>query len=228
MAIGAARLSLIKQAQHEVNGRTRTTRQRLSYLRHHHLALLALFLASGGVSYAAVKLPANSVTTRQVKDFSLLQRDFKRGQVPRGAPGPSGAPGSAGPTMGAVAGSAATPPTEPDKLWESVAPTTAVAGKLFVIAHVESATLTCAGSDPCSVDLGLYVDDKPVGQTDRVLTSGCSTSCQIHVPEQDLFGIAADVASGAHSVQLCSKTRTGMVTDLSGKIGEVGAVLLGT
>jgi len=55
----------------------------LRYLKHHHLALLALFLASGGVSYAAVKVPANSITTRQVKDFSLLSRDFKRGQLPR-------------------------------------------------------------------------------------------------------------------------------------------------
>jgi len=198
----------------------------LRYLKHHHLALLALFLASGGVSYAAVKVPANSITTRQVKDFSLLSRDFKRGQLPRGAPGPAG---SVGPKMGAVAGSATAPPAQPDRLWESVAPTTSVAGNLFVLAHVDSATLTCAGSDPCSVDLGLYVDDQPVEQTDRVLTSDCaSTPCQIRVPQQDLFGIAVDLAPGAHSVQLCSKTRAGMVTDLSGKVGEVGAVLLGT
>jgi len=65
----------------------------LRYLKHHHLALLALFVASGGVSYAAAELPANSVTTRQVKDHSLLRRDFKRGQLLRGPPGPAWNPG---------------------------------------------------------------------------------------------------------------------------------------
>ncbi len=84
-----------------------------SYLRRHHIGLLALFIAVGGVSYAAVQLPRNSVGTKQlkrgavnsakVKDRSLLARDFKRGQLPRGMrgarglAGPRGAAGSAGP-----------------------------------------------------------------------------------------------------------------------------------
>ena len=33
---------------------------------------LALFVALGGASYAAIKLPANSVGTKQVKNHSLL------------------------------------------------------------------------------------------------------------------------------------------------------------
>jgi hypothetical protein len=63
------------------------------------VAGLALLTALGGTSYAAVQaaLPRNSVTTIQVKDFSLLARDFKRGQVPRGATGPAGPAGAAGP-----------------------------------------------------------------------------------------------------------------------------------
>ncbi len=44
------------------------------------IACLALLLALAGTGYAAIKLPRNSVTTVQVKDFSLLARDFKRGQ----------------------------------------------------------------------------------------------------------------------------------------------------
>ena len=60
------------------------------------IACVALAIALGGTSYAAVtRLPPNSVTTVQVKDFSLLNRDFKRGQVPAGPVGP---PGPAGPT----------------------------------------------------------------------------------------------------------------------------------
>jgi len=65
------------------------------------IACLALLIALGGTGYAAVQaLPRNSVTTVQVKDFSLLARDFKRGQLPRGAqglPGPAGGVGPAGP-----------------------------------------------------------------------------------------------------------------------------------
>ena len=83
-----------------------------AYLRGHHLALLALFIALGGTSYAAVKLPANSVTTREVKNHSLRARDLKRGQLT----GPSGAPGAQGPA-GAVGSQGATgdpgPPGDP-------------------------------------------------------------------------------------------------------------------
>src|SRR5947208_10444831 len=62
------------------------------------IACAALLIALGGTSYAAVQaLPRNSVTTVQVKDFSLLARDFKRGQVPRGATGPAGPAGPTGP-----------------------------------------------------------------------------------------------------------------------------------
>ncbi len=91
------------------------------------VGLLALFVALGGTSYAAVVLPKNSVGTRQikpggvknsdvagnavtsrhVKDGSLLLSDFKPGllvggsvgpQGPRGAQGPKGDPGAAGAT----------------------------------------------------------------------------------------------------------------------------------
>lgn len=58
-------------------------------------ATLALVVALGGTSYAAIKLPANSVGTAQVKpdaitsgkvrNGSLLRRDFKPGELP-GAP----------------------------------------------------------------------------------------------------------------------------------------------
>ena len=39
-------------------------------------ATMALVLALGGTSYAAIKLPANSVTSKTVKDRSLLSKDF--------------------------------------------------------------------------------------------------------------------------------------------------------
>jgi len=69
-----------------------------AHLRAHLVAYLALFFALGGTSFAAVSklLPANSVGTRQVINRSLLGKDFKRGQLPRGALGPRGFPGPQG------------------------------------------------------------------------------------------------------------------------------------
>lgn len=55
------------------------------------VALIALFVALSGTAYAAVTLPRNSVTTIQVKDRSLLSKDFKAGQLPAGPAGANGA-----------------------------------------------------------------------------------------------------------------------------------------
>lgn len=65
---------------------------------------LCLFILLGGGAYAATQLPRgsvgsaqlkrNAVSTSKVKNRSLLARDFRRGQLPRG---PRGATGSAGP-----------------------------------------------------------------------------------------------------------------------------------
>jgi hypothetical protein len=71
------------------------------------VATLALFVALGGSAYAAIKLPANSVGTVQLRDNavvsskvangSLLAADFKAGQLPAGPAGPAGPTGPAGP-----------------------------------------------------------------------------------------------------------------------------------
>ncbi|MGB8002756.1 MAG: hypothetical protein WCF27_00700 [Gaiellaceae bacterium] len=62
------------------------------------IACFALLLVLGGTGYAASQaLPRNSVTSIQVKDHSLLARDFKAGQIPRGPRGVAGPAGPAGP-----------------------------------------------------------------------------------------------------------------------------------
>lgn len=68
--------------------------------------MLALAVSLGGTGYAALKLPANSVGTAQLKknavtsvkvrNASLLAADFAKGQLPSGAPGPPGQDGAKG------------------------------------------------------------------------------------------------------------------------------------
>jgi len=80
------------------------------------VASLALIVALGGTSYAAITLPKNSVGTKQIKknavtkskikknavntskveNGSLLAGDFKAGQLPQGPAGPPGTPGTPG------------------------------------------------------------------------------------------------------------------------------------
>jgi hypothetical protein len=106
---------------------TRHLRRRLTYA--NVVATLALFATLGGSSYAAVKLAPGSVgnkelrngavTSTKVKKGSLLARDFKPGQVPRGAtgpPGPAGAPGPTGPA-GPTGSAGATGARGPSDAW---------------------------------------------------------------------------------------------------------------
>jgi hypothetical protein len=75
------------------------------------VSLIALFVALGGSSYAALRVGSrqivnnsvrsndirnNNVRSIDVRNGSLLARDFKAGQLPRGATGPPWAPGQAG------------------------------------------------------------------------------------------------------------------------------------
>ncbi|HVX34096.1 MAG TPA: hypothetical protein VHA80_13235 [Solirubrobacterales bacterium] len=73
------------------------------------VACLSLFFALGGVGYAAMKLPANSVGSAQLKNGAVTPSKLsKQAQArfaggpgpagPQGAPGPKGDPGPAGAT----------------------------------------------------------------------------------------------------------------------------------
>ena len=76
------------------------------HVRGNLVAYLALFVALGGTSYAAVKLPAksvgakqikkNAVSSKKVKDGSLGAVDFAAGQLPKGDKGDKGDQGPRG------------------------------------------------------------------------------------------------------------------------------------
>lgn len=71
-------------------------------------ATMALIVSLGGTSYAAIKLPKDSVGAKQIRadavssskveDASLLSKDFKAGQLPQGLQGRTGATGPTGTT----------------------------------------------------------------------------------------------------------------------------------
>ena len=103
----------------------------MSHVRANAVGYLALFVALGGTSYAAVRLPTNSVKATQiaagavrsseVKDRSLLAKDFKLGQLPAGARGPAGAPGApGGPGAPGLKGDKGEPGTPATRLWARV------------------------------------------------------------------------------------------------------------
>jgi hypothetical protein len=103
-----------------------------SYLRRHHIGLLALFIALTGTAYAATlprnsvggpQLKKNAVTSAKVKNRSLLARDFRRGQLPAGPRGPQGARGPQGPQglPGAAGATNVTVRLGPDVLGTSTA-----------------------------------------------------------------------------------------------------------
>lgn len=78
----------------------------IAYLKRHHIGLLALFFALGGVSYAAT-LPRNSVGSGQLRAGAVTRAKLAKGvrqqlaakgkAGPRGAQGERGAAGAAGP-----------------------------------------------------------------------------------------------------------------------------------
>ena len=53
----------------------------LNHLRANVIAYLALFVALGGTSYAAISLPAGSVGTRQLRNGSITPIKFNSGKV---------------------------------------------------------------------------------------------------------------------------------------------------
>jgi hypothetical protein len=74
----------------------------LAYVKRHHIGLLALFIALGGTSYAAAKLPRNSVGTAQLRKGAVtstkLARSVRTKLKQAGRPGPAGPQGAKGDT----------------------------------------------------------------------------------------------------------------------------------
>jgi hypothetical protein len=128
-------------------------RRTASYFSRHHLALLALFVALGGTSFAAgnALLPRNSVGTKQVVNGSLQTSDLsktaravlKGSRGARGPAGPPGGQGATGATGTAGAQGAQGPPGQP-------------ATKLFVALDAGGALTNSGATLATRADTGVY------------------------------------------------------------------------
>ena len=146
------------------------------------VSFIALFVALGGASYAAIKIPNNSigsaqiknnaVTGSKVKNRSLAADDFVAGQLPRGAQGERGSQGERG-AQGNDASiqrivknrNDTNPPTSPTLTVASETFTARGSGLWDISLSDAYVNITCTAGGtgiPCGVSWGLWVDGVPI------------------------------------------------------------------
>jgi hypothetical protein len=220
-----------------------------THLRSNLIAYLALFVALGGTSYAAGAFPRNSVGERQikagavrsseVKDRSLLAKDFKLGQLPSGATGAAGAPGrtgpagangapggmgvagvkgDTGPTYGAQSATGETPVSPSTANVASVDLVLPGPGKVYAYGHARI-NAVCAGG--VALTVGLYLDNVSVPGSGQLVSSGTTA-------ELSLSGLSAPVAAGTRALRMGTRC-TGAVSSAGTTAGpaSVGGILVG-
>lgn len=134
-------------------------RERLTYA--NVVATLALFVALGGGAYAAIKLPANSVGTKQLrsravtpaklsrKTKALLKRGPRGATGTPGTPGASGATGAAGPSDVYAAGTAFVSPLPASET--TLGTMTVPAGSYLLQAKVTMEVAAGASTSECTL-----------------------------------------------------------------------------
>jgi hypothetical protein len=186
------------------------------HLARHAVAYVALCAVLGGSAFATGRAaPKNSVGSKQVIDHSLLAKDTKRGQAPKGLVGARGPTGAAGPRGGggvagalpavvsAASATAPSPPSSPFNILETTSITLAKPGHLLLEGRLDSVALECDNVMPCVYTWGLYVDGKPVpGSGVRAFASICSSGlCGGEDPPASVSAIVS-VGAGTHQVRL--------------------------
>jgi hypothetical protein len=164
----------------------------IGHLRRNAVAYLALFVALGGTSYAAMSLAPNSVGTAQLKNGavtapkvrrnSLVAADFQANSLPRGPRGATGPRGVMGPAgLSASAASDDLPAGTATGSLSSAVPIKHVtislprAGNLVIVdSEVDSLTFNNPTNSTVNyAAVGLYLDGAPV-PNGAVLCQGCS------------------------------------------------------
>jgi hypothetical protein len=188
-------------------------------------ATLALVVALGGTSYAAVALPknsvgskqikkngvassdirANAVTSAKVKDASLLKTDFLAGQLPAGAKGAAGAPGA----PGAKGDPGAQGPSEAYHAFSNTILTSPAANAAFF--EVLALPAVPAGSYVITATVSVENDNAADQEVTCRLTAGTQTN-------EALIGVGTNAASndfGSGSMQIATTFAAATAATLS-------------
>jgi hypothetical protein len=212
-------------------------------------ASLALFVALGGISWAAVTLPSNSVGTKQLKkravtgpkikanavtsakvrNGSLRRGDFASGTLLQGSPGTRGdrgPTGAVGPTFASLfpnGNNDPAPPATPDSATLngqwSHTFVTPSAGGLLVFASLRVFGVDCSVG---GANAFLYLDG--VG----VPGSGQPRPSVAEANQYTAIALTAPVQAGEHTLRISYDCPGGNPTaDSSSNAGDLGALLIG-
>ena len=220
------------------------------------IAYLALCVALGGVSYAAITLPPHSVGSKQIKkravttaklkkgavttakiksdavtgalvqDGSLEAADF--GQLPTGPQGLTGSPGPTFADAGLDTGCcASSTPTGAAAPSGSKTVTLPFSARLFVFASVWTSISNC--STDCRLDVGLRVDGVAVPGSIRRLgtVAGAPTPTPYVTGELTPWGITETLVAGNHTIELVRQQLTGTMGGSSFGNQQIGAIAIG-
>jgi hypothetical protein len=197
----------------------------LAYLRRHHVALLALFIALGGTSYAAAKLPRNSVGSAQIKAKAVTEAKLadavkaKLNRTVLGSPGAAGAPGATGAT-GASGATGAQGPTGPQGEPGPTSADVGGAGSGFnsgttvtlarpgnvLVFTIGPSPITC-GANNCRRIFTGTIDGAPISGVNEVISANAGTTSSEQISEA---AIVPNVAAGTHTVRLEYTTEGGL------------------
>ena len=201
----------------------------LAYLRRHHIGLLALFIALGGTSYAAAKLPRNSVGTTQLKAGAVTEaklaqaiRDqLNRPAVPGapGAPGPKGDTGPAGPTSGGVGGTNTNISVSPGSAIQApVTVTLTQPGKVLVLI-MGTFSVRCTSAGDCDRTISATVGGTTVPGAFATINGDAGVNTEATISSA---GVLTNVPAGTPTVSLANQV-TGP-SNGSGNKGDVRIV----
>jgi hypothetical protein len=169
------------------------------------VAYLALLLALGGSSYAAVKLGKNSVTAKAIKKGAVKRQKLRNdavdsSKVQAGSLLASDVQGGILPPGGFGAGSVGNvQPPDPSGNHRAVTTvTTSETSRLLVFGSAEL-FMTCSGAGSCSFSLGLYVDGAPVPDSGTGASAPASGNARRGLT---VSGITGQLPAGSHEVVL--------------------------
>lgn len=167
------------------------------------VAYLALLLALGGSSYAAVKLGKNSVTAKAIKKGAVKRQKLRNdavdsSKVQTGSLLPSDVQGGILPPGGFGSGGSQQPLTPSGNHRAVTTVTTSETSRLLVFGSAEL-FMTCSGAGSCSFSLGLYVDGAPVPDSGTGASAPASGNARRGLT---VSGITGQLPAGSHEVVL--------------------------